>query len=264
MTHSQLLFSQEFLGASGDLPESKYWSFERGDGTDYGIPGWGNNELQVYTDQNAHMDGEGHLVIEARAIPEGEGEPTYYGPAQWSSSRMVTKNKIHFKYGRIVVRAKVPAGVGLWPAFWALGDTIDTEKWPLTGEIDIMEWVGKAPLEALGTLHGPGYFGDHGCGNKIVLEAPLSDDFHEFAIDWKPGEIAWFVDGVEYHRATPASVAPNAWVYDHPFYLLLNLAVGGNLGGPLGDDIAEVNQLVVDFIRVYKFEGHGEISSFTN
>jgi beta-glucanase (GH16 family) len=154
----------------------------------------------------------------------------------------------------------VPAGVGLWPAFWMLGDTMDVEGWPLAGEIDIMEWVGKAPLEALGTLHGPGYFGDHGCGGKLIFDESLAGQWHEFSINWKPGSISWFVDGKEYFSATPESVSPNQWVYDHPFYVLLNLAVGGNLGGPLSPDLPDSNKLLVDYIRFYEFEGFGTVS----
>jgi beta-glucanase (GH16 family) len=173
---------------------------------------------------------------------------------------LVTKNKLHVKYGRIAVKAKVPAGAGLWPAFWMLGEPMDSQGWPLAGEIDIMEWVGKKPLEALGTLHGPGYFGDNGCGGKLTADAPFSDEWHEFSITWKPNEITWFVDDQEYFKATPDSVAPNQWVYEHPYYILLNLAVGGNLGGPLAADLPASNKLLVEYVRIYEFEGYGEIS----
>jgi beta-glucanase (GH16 family) len=122
-----------------------------------------------------------------------------------------------------------------------------------------MEWVGKAPLEALGTLHGPGYFGDNGCGGKLVFDQTLAGEWHEFSISWKPGQISWFVDDKEYFSATPESVAPNKWVYDHPFYILLNLAVGGNLGGPLDPELPESNKLLVEYIRFYEYEGFGEL-----
>jgi beta-glucanase (GH16 family) len=140
-----------------------------------------------------------------------------------------------------------------------LGDSMDSQGWPLAGEIDIMEWVGKAPLEALGTLHGPGYFGDNGCGGKLVFDESLAGQWHEFSITWKPGEISWFVDDKMYFSATPDSVAPNEWVYEHPFYLLLNMAVGGNLGGPLDPNLPETNTLLVDYIRIYEFDGHGQV-----
>ena len=261
MSESKLLWSDEFNLAKGEAPNPEIWGRNLGDGTEYAIPGWGNNELQVYTDQNAFGNGSGHLEIEASAVTDGSAGDAYYGPAQWTSARLVTKNKLHVHYGRIAIRAKVPAGKGLWPAFWMLGQEMDSQGWPLAGEIDIMEGVGKAPLEALGTLHGPGYFGDDGCGGKLNFDAPLSDDWHEFSITWKPGEISWFVDETKYFTATPESVAPNQWVYDQPFYMLLNLAVGGNLGGPLAEDLPESNKLVVDYIRIYEFEGFGEVKT---
>ena len=259
MSEEKLLWSEEFNLGAGSAPNPEIWGRDIGDGTSHGIPGWWNNELQVYTDQNAFINADGHLELEAKKVTDGSQGTAYYGPVQWTSARLVTKNKLHFFYGRIVIRAKVPAGVGLWPAFWMLGDTMDSQGWPLAGEIDIMEWVGKAPLEALGTLHGPGYFGDHGCGGKLVFEESLAGQWHEFSINWKPGQISWFVDNKEYFSATPDSVSPNEWVYDHPFYLLLNMAVGGNLGGPLDPNLPESNKLVVDYIRLYEYEGFGEL-----
>jgi len=264
MSDAKLLWSEEFNQEAGSAPNPAIWGRDTGDGSSYGIPGWGNNELQVYTEENAFVNELAHLELEAKQITDGSAGDAYYGTAEWTSARLVTKNKLHIKYGRIVIRAKVPAGVGLWPAFWMLGDSMDKEGWPLAGEIDIMEWVGKKPLEALGTLHGPGYFGDHGCGGKTELAAPASDDWHEFSINWKPNEISWFVDETEYFKATPESVAPNQWVYEHPFYFLLNLAVGGNLGGPLAGDLPSSNKLHVDYIRVYELEGHGEILWINN
>jgi beta-glucanase (GH16 family) len=171
----------------------------------------------------------------------------------------VTKNKIYFEYGQIVIKAKVPAGRGLWPAFWMLGEQMDMQGWPLAGEIDIMEWVGREPLEALGTLHGPGYFGDNGCGGKKVSEVALSEDWHEFGICWKPDEISWQLDGETYFVAKNLDVLPNQWVYNQPFSLLLNLAVGGNLGGELAPDLPSSNKLLVDYIKVYEYEGFGRI-----
>ena len=255
----KILWSEEFNQDTGTEPNPAVWGRDIGDGTDYGIPGWGNNELQVYTFENAYVNSEQKLEIEARRITDGSKGDAYYGPVQWTSARLVTKNKLHVQYGQIVIRAKVPAGKGLWPAFWMLGAKMDEQGWPLAGEIDIMEWVGKAPLEALGTIHGPGYFGDHGCGGKLISGNAFSNAWHEFGISWKPGEISWQVDGETYFTATPESVAPNAWVYDQPFYLLLNLAVGGNLGGELAEDLPDSNKLLVDYIRVYEYEGHGQI-----
>jgi len=259
VSESRLLWSEEFDQPAGSAPNPDTWARDLGDGSSYGIPGWGNNELQVYTGANAFVNESGQLEIEAKRITDQRAGDAYYGPVQWTSARLVTKNKLYFQYGRIAIRAKVPPGKGLWPAFWMLGEQMDSQGWPLAGEIDIMEWVGKAPLEALGTLHGPGYFGDQGCGGKAVSEIPLSDDWHEFSICWKPGEISWQLDGNTYFTAKPENVSPNQWVYDQPFSLLLNLAVGGNLGGPLDPDLPDSNKLLVDYIRVYEFEGFGQI-----
>lgn len=260
MSEEKLLWSEEFDLPAGSPPNPEIWGRDLGDGTDYGIPGWGNNELQVYTEKNAFINSRGVLEIEAEKVSDGSAGSAYYGPVQWTSARLVTKNKLHVQYGRIVITAKVPAGKGLWPAFWMLGSRMDEQGWPLAGEIDIMEWVGREPLEALGTLHGPGYFGDHGCGGKLVADISFAEDWHDFGISWKPGEISWQVDGNTYFTATPESVAPNQWVYDQPFYMLLNLAVGGNLGGPLAEDLPESNKLLVSSIRVFEYEGHGQIS----
>lgn len=262
MSEEVLLWSEEFNVEDGLGPNPKTWGRDIGDGTAHGIPGWGNNELQVYTDNNAVINGQGHLELEANRVTDGSVGTAWYGPAEWASARLVTKNKLHVQYGRIVIRAKLPAGAGLWPAFWMLGESMDSLGWPLAGEIDIMEWVGKAPLEALGTLHGPGYFGDHGVGGKKVLDESPAGKWHEFSIAWKPGQIQWFVDDEEYFSATPEQTSPNEWVYDHPFYILLNMAVGGNLGGELDPELPESNKLLVDYIRIYQFEGFGEIFQY--
>lgn len=259
MDNEKLIWAEEWDQAPGSYPNPDIWGWDLGDGSSYGIPGWGNNELQVYTNENAKINSNKELEVMSCRITDGSAGDAYYGPVQWTSSRLVTKNKLEVQYGRIVIRAKVPAGRGLWPAFWMLGARMDEQGWPLAGEIDIMEWVGKAPLEALGTLHGPGYFGDHGCGGKVISERPLSDDWHEFGICWKPGEISWQLDGATYFTATPESVAPNSWVYDQPFYMLLNLAVGGNLGGPLEESLPDCNKLIVASIRIYEYEGFGAV-----
>ena len=256
MTNPKLLWSEEFNEA---VPSPNVWDRDLGDGTEKGIPGWGNNELQVYTEGNAFVTADGILELEAKRVTDGSAGIAYYGPAEWTSARLVTKGKVLFQYGEIVIRAKVPAGVGIWPAFWMLGEKIDEQGWPLAGEIDIMEWVGREPLEALGTLHGPGYFGDHGCGGKLVAETAFSDDWHEFGIRWKPDEISWQVDGKTYFTATPQSVSPNQWVYNQPYSMLLNMAVGGNLGGPLAADFPVSVKLLVQWIRVYEFEGYGQV-----
>ncbi len=238
--------------AIGTQPNPQTWGYDIGDGTANGIPGWGNSELQYYTDKraNAATDGRGNMVLTVRAA-DGSLQ-CYYGPCQYTSARLLTKNRLEVAFGRLETRALVPRGAGLWPAFWALGTDIDQVGWPQTGEIDIMEHVARLPNRVFGTLHGPGYSGGQAFGNTIDLSSPVADAFHTFAIEWQPGEIRWYIDGVEYHRATPADVAPNQWVYDHPFFMLLNVAVGGNFGGAVGSETTFPQKLVVDYVRHYQ------------
>ena len=245
-----LLWSDEFDGASGAPVNPAVWSYEVGDGAAQGIPGWGNDELQIYTSgtENAALDGLGNLVIEARRDDATGG---------YTSARLLTKGKLTVQHGRIEARLRVPRGAGLWPAFWALGATIDSQPWPACGEIDVMEHVGREPRRVLGTLHGPGYSGDRGFGRSIDLDRDLADDFHVFAVDWRPAHVTWTIDGTVYLTAEPSDVAPHKWVFDRPFFLLLNLAVGGHLGGPVGPETEFPQQYVVDYIRGYEQDGVG-------
>ena len=250
-----LVWGDEFDEPAGSPPNPEHWRFALGDGTEESIAGWGNNELERYTDrpENAATDGTGNLVITARAAEPGLD--CYYGPCKYTSARLLTDGLYEVTYGRIEARIKVPTGVGLWPAFWMLGTNIGTVGWPSSGEIDIMENVGRQPRRLYGTLHGPGYSGSNGYGKTIDLPAPIADDFHVFAVDWQEDHIVWTVDGTVYNTATPADVAPNDWAYNHPFYLLLNLAVGGNFGGPVSAETAFPASMVVDYVRVYQAPG---------
>ncbi len=248
----QLVWNDEFNTSAGTPPNQGYWGYELGDGTINGIPGWGNDELEYYTDstENAATDGLGSLVITAK---ESDGSLLcYYGPCQYTSARLLTKNKFEVAYGRIEARIKVPSGAGLWPAFWSLGTDIDRVGWPQSGEIDIMENVGRLPNEIFGTIHGPGYSGGSSFGQSYDFGVPAANDFHTIAVEWQPDEIQWYVDGILYHSATPADVAPNEWVFNHPFYLLLNVAIGGNFGGPVGEDTVFPQQMLVDYVRLYQ------------
>ena len=248
----KLVWSDEFNSAAGAAPNASVWGHELGDGTAYGIPGWGNDELEYYTagTDNAATDGQGNLVITTKEADEPLA--CYYGPCRYTSARLLTKNRFEVAYGRVEARVKVAAGAGLWSAFWMLGTDIDRTGWPQSGEIDIMENVGRVPNEAFGTLHGPGYSGGNSFGKSYDLGEPVADDFHTFAVEWQPDKIVWFIDGIAYHAADPADVAPNQWVYNHPFYLLLNVAVGGNFGGPVGANTLFPQQTLVDYVRVYQ------------
>jgi beta-glucanase (GH16 family) len=250
--HWSLVWSDEFDDAAGTPPNPAYWTPEIGDGTINANPGWGNSELQYYTGstENAATDGNGNLVITAR---EADGSlMCYYGPCEYTSARLISWHKAEFAYGRIEARIRVPQGAGLWPAFWTLGTDIGEVSWPQAGEIDIMEFVGREPYEVFGTIHGPGYSGGASFGGAYIFDVPVYQDYHTFAIDWQPDLIEWYVDGTLYHTATPADVAPNEWVFNHPFFILLNVAVGGNFGGPVGEDTVFPQEMLVDYVRVYQ------------
>jgi beta-glucanase (GH16 family) len=239
----RLAWSDEFDGPAGAPADPATWTHQLGDGSAHGIPGWGNGELQHYTNgtENAALDGAGNLVVTARRSGSG-----------YTSARLVTKGKLELAFGRIEARIQVPRGAGIWPAFWALGTNIDTVAWPGCGEIDVMEHVGREPRRVYGTIHGPGYSGSSGFGAVLDLDADVADGFHVFAVDWEPGRLCWSLDGVPYHEAGPEDVAPSPWVFDHPFYLLLNVAVGGTFGGPVGERTTFPQAMTVDYVRVYE------------
>ena len=251
----RLVWADEFDGPPGSSPDPTRWGYDLGDGVAAGNAGWGNQELEWYTDDAANVahDGQGNLVITARMADESL--ECYYGPCRYTSARLLTRDRFDVEYGRVEARIKVPTGVGLWPAFWMLGTNIGTVSWPASGEIDVMENVGRQPNLLYGTLHGPGYSGSKGYGSTSLMDEPLADDFHVFAVDWEPGRITWTVDGRQYHQATPADVAPNEWVYDHPFFLLVNLAVGGQFGGPVALDTVFPAMMTIDYVRIYQPEG---------
>jgi beta-glucanase (GH16 family) len=248
----KLAWSDEFDQPAGTPPDPAVWGYDLGDGSAAGLQGWGNQEREYYTNstQNAATDGKGNLLITVRKADGAQ--QCWYGPCSYTSARLLTKARLQVQYGRIEARIRVPGDFGLWPAFWMLGTDIATAPWPACGEIDVMEFVGRRPTEVSGTIHGPGYSGSSSFGVSLDLGKPVGDDFHVFAIDWSPGRIAWYLDGVKYHEASPADVAPNPWVFDTPFFLILNLAVGGNLGGPVPTGTAFPTPMAIDYVRVYK------------
>ncbi len=255
----ELVWSDEFNDPAGTPPNPKYWTHEIGDGALNGITGWGNGEFQYYTDStdNAATDGEGNLVITARKTSTDTNLACWYGTCDYTSARLISQHKIDFAYGRIEANVKVPAGQGLWPAFWMLGDDIGQVGWPTSGEIDIVEYVGKTPNTVYGTLHGPGYSGGNGYGEAFDLGEPVADDFHLFAIEWEPGVIRWYIDDTNFFTATEDALfdlKPTAekWVYDHPFFLLMNLAVGGAFPGNPDETTPFPAEMVIDYVRVYQ------------
>jgi len=209
--------------------------------------GWGNHELEYYTGRtdNAYQSG-GSLVI--KAIKEN------FNGYAYTSARLITKNKFSPQYGRLEARLKVPYGQGMWPAFWLLGSNIDNVGWPTCGEVDIMENLGREPSIIHGTLHGPNYSGGAGptASYTVANNQHFSDSFHTFAVEWEPNVVRFYCDGILYQTRTPADVPGKTWVFDHPFFIILNLAVGGDWpGGPDATTVFPQN-LVVDYVRVYQ------------
>ncbi len=242
-----LVWSDEFNGPNGSAVDASKWVSETGGG------GWGNNELESYTNrlQNAYQQ-DRNLVIKVlqEKFTASDGIARNY-----TSARLKTQGKFTQAYGRFEARIKIPRGQGIWPAFWMLGDDIDKAGWPDCGEIDIMENIGKEPALVHGTIHGPGYSGDKGIGAPFALpdQRPFADDFHIYAVEWEPNAIRFYVDDHLYETRTPSDLPQGTkWVYDHPFFLLLNVAVGG--GWPGNPDASTVfpQTMLVDYVRVYR------------
>ncbi|HET6175712.1 MAG TPA: glycoside hydrolase family 16 protein [Candidatus Sulfotelmatobacter sp.] len=242
-----LVWSDEFNGPNGSAVDSSKWASETGGG------GWGNDELEYYTTrpQNAYLQ-DGNLVIKVlqEKYTGSDGVTRNY-----TSARLKTQGKFTQANGRFEARIKIPRGQGIWPAFWMLGDDIDKGGWPTSGEIDIMENIGKEPALVHGTIHGPGYSGANGIGASYVLPSkqPFADDFHVYAVEWEPSAIRFYVDKDLYTTRVPSDLPQNAkWVYDHPFFLLLNVAVGG--GWPGSPDATTVfpQTMLVDYVRVFR------------
>lgn len=166
----------------------------------------------------------------------------------------MTKNKFEQKYGRFEARIKIPRGLGMWPAFWMLGNDIDKARWPQCGEIDIMENIGREPSTVHGTIHGPGYSGANGIGApySLLKDKVFADDFHVYSTVWTEDQIKFYVDANLYKTITPKDLPTGKrWVYDHPFFMILNLAIGGNWGGPPDDATIFPQTMIVDYVRVY-------------
>jgi len=239
-------FSDTFDGAAGSAVNSSKWTLETGDNVN-------NHEREYYTSgtNNAALDGQGHLVITAKKENPANYQ-CWYGTCQYTSARMNTSGKFSAQYGHVEARMKIPRGQGMWPAFWMLGTDIGSVGWPNSGEIDVMENVGFEPSTIHGTIHGPGYSGANGIGAGYTLAngAAFADAFHTFAVDWAPNSIKWSVDGVVYETRTPADVGSNTWAFNKPFFLILNLAVGGDWPGDPNSATAFPAQLVVDSVSV--------------
>jgi uncharacterized protein (TIGR03437 family) len=237
-TSWQLLWSDEFNGPAGSQPNPTYWTY------DLGTDCCGNDELETYTNaaENAHMDGLGHLDIHVE-------NPN---PGVYTSARIKTEGLFGVEYGRIEARIKIPFGQGMWPAFWMLGNNITTVNWPACGEIDIMENVGFTPAIAYGSLHGPNSY--NATAQYQLPSGNLSDDFHVFAVEWSPQQIAFYVDGNLY-ETDMQSDAGSGWVFNvpnNPFFIILNVAVGGDWPGSPNSTTQFPQDMLVDYVRVYQ------------
>jgi beta-glucanase (GH16 family) len=276
-TFSNLTMSDEF-DVEG-APNSDIWSFETGTGTD----GWGNKELQYYTDRPENVTVQNGLLV-ITALKEE------YTGASYTSARLITQGKFKQAYGRFEARIKVPGGSGLWPAFWLLGENFDVDGWPQCGEIDIMEYRRQEPTKVSGSIHGPGYSGETDPQGQVTKSYDLGNNrydagFHVFGIEWGPEYINYYIDDVLYNQITPSDIevtpadvvytlndaveaveateespaveaveatdVTGDWVFNKPFYIIINLAVGGNFPGNPDDGETFPQNMLVDYVRVY-------------
>lgn len=229
----KLFWSEEFN--TDGAPDPAKWGYDLGNGSN----GWGNQELEYYTSrpENAIVQGG---VLKINAIKES------YNGSAYTSARLLSKDKFAFTYGKIEARAKLPAGVGTWPAIWMLGSDINTSPWPACGEMDIMEHLGRTQNTIYGTLHYPGHFAGTADGSTTVI-TNASTEFHIYSMEWSATSIKIFVDNVLFHTTANSSGLP----FNHDFFFILNVAMGGNFGGPVDVNISNAT-MEVDYIRVYK------------
>ena len=236
-----LVWQDEFTGPAGQPPDSTRWTYDIG-------TNWGNNQLEYDTSrpENVSLDGAGHLAITARA-------ETWLG-SDYTSGRINTRGRFEQSGGRFEARMKLPRGQGIWPAFWLLGGNFGSVGWPACGEIDIMEYRGQEPTLLHGSLHGPGYSGGNAVTRTYTVHGvTLDSGFHVYAVEWSAGKIVWYFDDVAFFTVTPRELpAGGRWVFDHPFFVILNLAVGGGFVGPPDVSTTFPQQLLVDYVRIYR------------
>lgn len=242
-----MTWHDEFDQPDGSRPDPAKWTFSTGGG------GWGNDELEYHTNrlENAHIE-KGNLVITAK-------QENYTGAdgvtREYTSARMKTQGLFAQAYGRFEARIKIPEGQGIWPAFWMLGSDIPDVAWPKCGEIDVMENIGKEPATVHGSVHGPlpgKKASDLTSSFSLPTKARFADDFHVYALEWAPETIKFFVDDMQYATFNPQSSGGGPWVFDHPFFILLNVAVGGDWPGNPDATTKFPQNMLVDYVRVYK------------
>lgn len=234
-TKRTLVWEENFDAKS--LNES-VWNFDLGNGCP-DLCGWGNSERQLYTDKN-HSLVNGNLVIHAN-----------YEDGVYTSTKITTKDKKQFQYGRFEARAKLPVGHGIWPAFWMLGSNISKVGWPKSGEIDILEYIGREPHTVFTSLHTEDSHGETINTKKTKFET-IEEGFHIYAMDWTKDKIEFFVDGISVYVFQPEVKSEAVWPFNQPFYIIVNLAIGGNFGGPQVDNTIFPQDFSIDYIKVYQ------------
>lgn len=230
-----IVFFEDFNAENLD---KTYWNYELGNGCPT-LCGWGNNERQFYTKDNVSLK-DGNLIITAT-----KDSTKYY------SGRITTKDKVQFTYGTVEVKAKLPKGHGLWPAIWMLGSDISEIGWPASGEIDIMEYVGKTPHEIHTTLHTPASFGQS-VNTNVETVKNIEEGFHVYKTNWSKDAIQFFIDNKLVYTFSPEEKDEKNYPFNKPFFIILNMAIGGNFGGPDVDDSIFPQEFIIDYVKVYQ------------
>jgi beta-glucanase (GH16 family) len=247
----RLTWSDEFDAPDGSEVDSSKWNYDVGTGEE----GWGNNELEYYTSGTANAVIRGNALVITGATSGASHYTCAYGACKYVSARLTTSNKFAQKYGRFEARIRLPRGRGVWPAFWMLGQNFPGVDWPDCGEIDVMENIGE-PAIVYGTTHGPGpaKYVDVGLsGSTTLAGGALSDDFHLYATEWEAAAIRFYFDGQLYKTVTPADLPKGAtWVWDHPYFLIVNFAIGGDWPGSPDATTTWPQTMVVDYVRAYE------------
>jgi beta-glucanase (GH16 family) len=247
------VWSDEFDGPAGTPVDGTKWTFDLGDGCGAGNCGWGNQEKEYYTNSidNASLDGQGNLAIVAR--PAVLNVSCWYGPCRYSSAKITTRGTLAAGPGRVEARIKLPLGQGLWPAFWMLGNDFGTVGWPASGELDIMEYRGSTPRVSSSAVHGPGYSGATPFHHENSIgSGTLADAFHVYTVEWNATLVRFSVDGAAHYsvgRSDLLLYGPS--ILDKPYFIILNLAVGGNFDGDPATDAILPATMLVDYVRVY-------------
>jgi len=244
------VWSDEFDGPAGSSVDTTKWGFDVGDGCP-NVCGWGNNEKEFYSSDTANiqLNGQGQLQIVAR-VSTDTALHCYYGMCRYRSAKITTRGTMTVTWGRVEARIKLAAGQGLWPAFWLLGNNIAVVGWPACGEMDVMENKGSQTTITSSAVHGPGYSGNT---PFVHLYQPVTTtDFHVYAVEWDSRSIRFFVDSVQHYEVSRSNVQTHGnWVFDSPFYAILNLAVGGNFDHDPTSDAIFPATMLVDYVRVF-------------